>query len=254
VTNPAKQKLLSIATSKTGFYKGFNRIVAIGSKVLVGCLILWAGLLPVKAGEVLLTLQNWSTSAFGAWYVYVTTFYLFTCLFLAVWPKTASVKLGKADEAPEFSRFSWFSMMFSAGIGVGMLTYSTAEPIFHFANNPDVIKGLSSAAAEDNVRNAYKWAMLHYGLTPWACYGIVGMALAYAAFNRNLPLAIRSSLEPLFGRALSGPLGHLVDIAAIVATVIGLGVTIGYGYHSSPQAHSIFLLHSGWSTQMEARR
>lgn len=229
MTDPATQKLLSIATSKTGFYKDFNRIVAIGSKVLVVCLILWAGLFPVKAGEVLLTLQNWSTSAFGAWYVYITAFYLLTCLFLAVWPKTARVKLGKADETPEFSRFSWFSMMFGAGIGVGMLTYSTAEPIFHFANNPDVIKGLSSAAAEDNVRNAYKWAMLHYGLTPWGCYGIVGMALAYAAYNRNLPLTIRSSLEPLFGRALSGPLGHLVDIAAIVATVIGLGVTIGYG-------------------------
>jgi len=228
VTSLAKQTL-SIETSKLGFYAGFNRFVAIGAKALIGVLILWAGLFPAKAGDALLTLQNWSTSAFGAWYVCVTAFYLTTCLVLAIWPATARVKLGQVNDEPEFSRFSWFSMMFGAGIGVGMLTYSTAEPIFHFANNPDVIKGLSSAAGEDNVRNAYKWAMLHYGLTPWGCYGLVGLALAYAAYNRKLPLTIRSSLEPLFGRALSGPMGHIVDIAAIVATIIGLGVTIGYG-------------------------
>jgi len=120
-------------------------------------------------------------------------------------------------------------MMFGAGIGVGMLTYSTAEPIFHFANNPDVIKGLSDPQDPNNVRNAYKWAMLHYGITPWACYGIVGMALGYFAYNRKQPLSFRSSLKPLFGKYLEGGLGHIVDIVAILATVIGVGVTIGYG-------------------------
>jgi len=137
--------------------------------------------------------------------------------------------LGGPDEKPEFSRFSWFSMMFGAGLGVGMLTYSTAEPIFHFANNPDVIKGLADGQAANNVRYAYKWAFLHYGLTPWACYGIVGMALGYFSYNRGLPLTIRSGLFPLFGKSLSGPIGHIVDIAAILATIIGVGVTIGYG-------------------------
>lgn len=220
---------LPIATSATGFYAGFNRFVVMGSKLLIGMVVLWAGLFPVRAGETLLGLQNWSTSVFGGWYIYVTAFYLMTCLGLALWPKTATTKLGKPGEEPEFSRFSWFSMMFGAGIGVGMLTYSTAEPIFHLANNPDVIKGLSDAEHANNVRNAYKWAMLHYGLTPWACYGIVGMALGFFAYSRDLPLTIRSSLKPLFGRLLSGPLGHAVDIAAILATVIGVSVTIGYG-------------------------
>ncbi|MFT7564997.1 MAG: choline-glycine betaine transporter, partial [Bacteroidia bacterium] len=220
---------LQITTSTTGFYSGFNRFVALGSKLLIGILVLWAGLFPASAGEKLLGLQNWSTSVFGAWYIYVTTFYLLTCLGLALWPKTANIRLGKAGEKPEFSRFSWFSMMFGAGIGVGMLTYSTAEPIFHFANNPDVIKGLAHSEHANNVRNAYKWALLHYGLTPWGCYGIVGMALGYFAYNRGLPLTIRSSLEPLFGRLLSGPLGNIIDIVAILATIIGVSVTIGYG-------------------------
>ena len=196
---------------------------------MIGIVVLWAGLFPVSAGETLFTLQNWSTSAFGAWYIYVTAFYLMTCLMLALSPKTATVRLGKDGEAPEFSRFSWFAMMFSAGIGVGMLTYSTAEPILHFANNPDVIRGLSDAEQANNVRSTFKWAMLHYGLTPWACYATVGLALGYFAYNRDLPLTIRSSLEPLFGQALSGTLGHIVDIVAVLATVLAVSVTIGYG-------------------------
>lgn len=221
--------LLSVHTQNSGFYQGFNLSVALWSKLLIGALILWAVAFPAQSGAVLLKLQNWSTGAFGYWYVWVTAFYLLTCLGLAFWPKSGSIRLGGADERPEFSTFSWFSMMFGAGIGVGMLTYSTAEPIFHFANNPDVIKGLSDGQDPNNVRNAYKWAFLHYGLTPWGCYGIVGMALAYFSYSRGLPLTIRSSLQPLFGKAMSGPLGHLVDIAAILATIIGVGVTIGYG-------------------------
>lgn len=220
---------LNIKTASSGFYQGINPVVAICAKVLVGVLVIWAGLFPAQAGEVLLKLQNWSTSVFAAWYIWVTAFYAIVCLCIALWPKTGRVKLGRSDEKPEFSRFSWFSMMFGAGIGVGMLTYSTAEPIYHFANNPDVIKGLSDGQAPNNVRNAYKWAMLHYGITPWACYGIVGMALGYFAYNRNEPLSFRSSLKPLFGKSLEGTIGHIVDIVAILATVIGVGVTIGYG-------------------------
>lgn len=220
---------LPIKTAQAGFYKGFNRVVVIGAKVLILALIVWAATGPERAGAVLANLQYWSTSVFGGWYIYATTFYLLVCLSLALWPKTGKIKLGTADGKPDFSRFSWFSMMFGAGIGVGMLTYSTAEPIFHFANNPDVIKGLAEGEAANNVRNAYKWTMLHYGLTAWGTYGIVGLALGYFSYNRGLPLTIRSSLQPLFGRAMSGPLGNIVDIVAILATLVGVGVTIGYG-------------------------
>ena len=220
---------VAISTEKSGFYEGFNRIVAMVPKLLVGALILWVGLSPSAAGEVLLSVQNWSTTSFGGWYIYVTAFYTVVCLALGIWPRTAHVKLGKPDEKPEFSMFTWLSMMFGAGIGIGMLTYSTAEPIFHFANNPDTIKGITTGLDEDNVRNAYKWAMLHYGFTPWACYGVIGISLGYLSYNRGLPLTIRSALQPLFGRAMSGTAGHVVDIVAILATIVGLSVTIGYG-------------------------
>ena len=223
------QAAVAITTQQSGFYEGFNRVVAVVPKLLIGALIVWVGLSPSAAGEVLLEVQNWSTQNFGGWYVYVTAFYTIVCLVLGLWPRTAHVKLGKADETPEFNMFTWLSMMFGAGIGIGMLTYSTAEPIFHFANNPDTIKGLTDGLDENNVRNAYKWAMLHYGFTPWACYGVVGISLGYLSYNRGLPLTIRSALQPLFGRAMSGNAGHLVDIVAILATIVGLSVTIGYG-------------------------
>jgi choline/carnitine/betaine transport len=184
---------------------------------------------PELAGTKLMSLQTWSTASFGGWYIYATAFFGVACLGVAIWPKTGKLVLGKAGDTPEFSMFTWLSMMFGAGIGIGMLTYSTAEPIFHFANNPETIQGLSTPLDADNVRNAYKWALLHYGLTPWACYGVVGISLGYLSYAKGLPLTIRSGLQPLFGKSLSGWLGHGVDIAAILATLIGLGVTIGYG-------------------------
>ena len=91
---------------------------------------------------------------------------------------------------------------------MGMLTYSTAEPIFHFTTNPETIQGLAQSQKADNVRNAYKWALLHYGLTPWACYGIVGMALGYLSYAKDMPLTIRSGLQPICGGHLSGGLGN----------------------------------------------
>jgi choline-glycine betaine transporter len=119
--------------------------------------------------------------------------------------------------------------MFGAGVGIGMLTYSTAEPIYHFANNPDVLLGAVKAQSIENVRPAFKWGLFHWGLTPWGIYAVLGIALAYFSYNKGLPLTIRSGLYPLFGKAIAGPLGNIVDIVAILATVIGVAVTIGFG-------------------------
>ena len=229
MTQDSPDALVVIATQTRGFYEGFNPWVAAGPKFLIAALIIWVASSPSAAGAQLLALQSWSTASFAPWYMLVTAFLTVACLAFALWPNTGRIVLGKPGEAPEFSRFTWLSMMFGAGIGVGMLTYSTAEPIFHFTTNPETIQGLAQSQDAGNVRNAYKWALLHYGLTPWACYGIVGMALGYLSYAKDMPLTIRSGLQPMFGRHLSGWLGHLVDIAAILATLIGLGVTIGYG-------------------------
>jgi choline/carnitine/betaine transport len=196
---------------------------------LVGALILWAVAFPDNAASVLKTLNSAILASFNYWYVYVMAFYMIVCIILALWPASGRLKLGNETDTPEFSNFSWFSMMFGAGIGIGMLTYATGEPIYHFGTNPDVIQGNVAGGAAETVRSAYKWSFLHWGLHAWGCYAIVGLALAYFSYRRNLPLTIRSALAPLFGRSLSGVVGHAVDVIAVVATVLGVAQTLGFG-------------------------
>ncbi len=220
---------LPIETAESGFYTGFNQIVAVGSKILIGLLILWAAVWSEQAGNVLKSIRAAVDANTGAWYMYVMAFYIVVCLALAIWPATGRLMLGRPGDKPEFSRFSWFSMMFGAGIGIGMLTYATGEPIYHFGTNPDVIQGFTEGSAADNVRAAYKWSFLHWGFSAWGCYAIVGLSLSFFAYSRGLPLTIRSGLAPLFGKTLSGPLGHIIDIVSVIATILGVSVTIGYG-------------------------
>jgi choline/carnitine/betaine transport len=220
---------LPIETANSGFYEGFNTIVTVGSKILVGLLIVWAAAFPQQAGDVLSAVNGYLLKSFGTWYILVMAFYLLTCLALAIWPSTGRIRLGAEGEKPEFSTFSWFSMMFGAGIGIGMLTYSTGEPIYHFSTNPEIIMGQMQAESADVVRSAFKWSFLHWGLTAWGCYALTGLALAFFSYRRGLPLTIRSGLTPLFGSSLSGGLGHVIDIVAVIATVLGVAVTIGFG-------------------------
>ena len=170
-----------------------------------------------------------SLATFNYWYVYVMAFFVLVCLILAIWPASGRLKLGHPEDMPEFSNFSWFSMMFGAGIGIGMLTFATAEPLYHWAKNPSTIQGLTEGSTADNVRQAYLWSFTHWGLAAWAAYAIVGLSLAYFAYRRDLPLTIRSALTPIFGRSLSGPTGHIIDVVAVVATVLGVAQTLGFG-------------------------
>lgn len=146
--------------------------------------------------------------------------FVIVCLGLALWRAAGKLNLGAANEKPEFSNFSWFSMMFRAGIGVGMLTWAISEPVAHFKNTPSVIQGVTTALEADNLRTAYVRSFMHWGLGAWACYAVAGLALAFSSFRRGLPLTIRASLTPLFCTALSGPLGHLIDIVAVIATIL----------------------------------
>ncbi len=220
---------LPIRIAESGFYKGFTKDVTVTAKILVGALIIWAVAFPDQAGAVLGAMNSFILASFNYWYVYVMAFFVILCLGLALWPTAGRLKLGHAEDQPEFSNFSWFSMMFGAGIGIGMLTFATAEPMFHWASNPDTIRGVTEGSSADNVRSAYVWSFTHWGLAAWASYAIVGLSLAFFAYRRNLPLTIRSALAPIFGSRLSGPIGHVVDIVAVVATVLGVSQTLGFG-------------------------
>ena len=220
---------LPIKTADKGFYNGFSLDVTVTSKLAVGGLVLWAVAFPEQAGGVLGGLNTFILANFASWYIYVMAFFVLVCLALAIWPAAGKLKLGHDDETPEFDNFSWFSMMFGAGIGVGMLTWAVAEPIYHFRNNPEVIQGLAEGESMNNFMNAYQYSYLHWGFSAWSSYAIAGLALGYFTYRRGLPLTIRSSLTPLFGSALSGPLGHIVDIVAVIATILGVAQTLGFG-------------------------
>jgi len=220
---------LPIEVAKGGFYDGFNKDVTLTAKLILGALIIWAIAFPENASSVLNGISSLILTNFASWYIWIVAFYTIICVLLALYPSSGRLRLGQSDDAPEFSNFSWFSMMFGAGIGIGMLTFATAEPMYHFANNPEVIQGEIAGSSAETVRSAYKWSFLHWGFSAWACYSLVGLSLAYFSFRRKLPLTIRSGLTPLFGRTLSGPLGHIVDIVAVVATVLGVAQTLGFG-------------------------
>jgi len=220
---------LSIETHDEGFYDGFSRAVTIPGKVIVSLLIMWAIFFPVRASETLQAANTSIIASFSAWYVYLVAALMLVALVLALIPQSGRLRIGVPGETPEFSRFSWFAMLFGAGIGIGMLTYSTGEPLAHFSNNPDIIRGTLEARTAEAVRPAYLYTFLHWGFAAWATYALVGLAIGYVAYRRNLPLTIRSALVPLFGQRMSGFAGHVVDVVAVVATILGVSVTMGLG-------------------------
>jgi choline/glycine/proline betaine transport protein len=140
--------------------------------------------------------------------------------------KYKNIRIGGKDAKPEFSKMGWFSMLFSAGMGIGLLFWSVAEPIFHFNSNPFLeINGSKAAAA----KSAMGITFLHWGVHAWALYAIVGVALAFFTYNKKLPLTIRSVFYPLFGEKIYGPIGNIIDTISVIATLFGLATSLGFG-------------------------
>jgi len=220
---------LPIETHDRGFYDGFSREVSIPGKIIVSLLIMWAIFFPVSASETLSAANANIISNFRNWYVYLVALLMVVALLLAIVPQSGNLRIGAPGEKPEFSRFSWFAMLFGAGIGIGMLTYSIGEPLSHFSNSPEIIRGAVAARSVEAVRPAYVYTFLHWGFAAWATYALVGLAIGYVSYRRNLPLTIRSALVPLFGQRMSGMAGHVVDVVAVVATILGVAVTMGLG-------------------------
>ena len=138
--------------------------------------------------------------------------------------KMGKIRLGGPKAKPDFSTFAWFAMLFSAGMGIGLLFFSVAEPILHYSNPPRGATNPATAA-----QDAMKFTFLHYGLHAWAIYAIVGMSLAFFTFNKKLPLTLRSVFYPLLGDRIHGPIGNIIDVVAVVATLFGLATSLGFG-------------------------
>lgn len=165
---------------------------------------------------------------FSEYLVWTVTIIAVVTLALAVSP-FGRVTLGEDGEQPEFNRFSWFAMLFSAGVGTGILFYSVAEPIFHLQANPFMrLAGVEPLTAEAAII-AQRITLFHWGLHGWAVYSMVGLCLGYFSFRKGLPLTVRSALYPFIGERIYGPIGNIIDLLAVFSTLFGIAVTLGLG-------------------------
>ncbi|MBO9437019.1 BCCT family transporter [Ruegeria sp. R13_0] len=220
---------LDIKTADSGFYENNSVPIALISKGVMVALVLWALIFPANANS---TLGSWNSQlleVFNSFYVIIVGLFFFFLAIVALIPATGKRVMGTPGEKPEFSNFSWFSMMFGAGLGVGLMVFATAEPLGLWGSNPVVVAGDVPGNEPEAVQSAYRYTYLHYGFHAWAIYVVTGLSLAYYAYTRNMPLTIRAALTPLFGKLLNGFLGHVVDVLGVVATILGVSVTIGYG-------------------------
>jgi choline/glycine/proline betaine transport protein len=190
--------------------------------VVIGFVALGVGW-PDTAQQVFGAIQSAILTHFGWFYVLGATGLLLFVLWLLISPYR-TIRLGGEDSEPELSYLSWFAMMFSAGMGTGLVFWGVAEPVMHWSDPP-----FSNAADGGPVREALRLSFFHWGLHPWAVYIVFGLSIAYFHFRHELPLAPRSLLYPLIGKHIHGPIGHAVDILATVGTLFGVATSLGLG-------------------------
>ncbi len=185
-------------------------------------------------------MRDWLTSNLAWFFLSAANIFVLFALLLIVTP-LGNVRLGGSEATPDFTYLGWFSMLFAAGMGIGLMFFGVSEPISHYSS------AMGGTAVEGGVRT--DWAPLgaaggdaeaaerlgmaatifHWGLHPWAIYATVALALALFSYNKGLPLTIRSMFYPIFGERVWGPIGHFIDILAVLATLFGLATSLGYG-------------------------
>jgi choline/glycine/proline betaine transport protein len=200
-----------------------NPPVFIGAAGLILVFVLFSAIWPQTANTVFSAIQGWITDTFGWFYMLAVATFVIFCLGIA-FSGYGSIKLGPDDSQPDYSYGSWFSMLFSAGMGIGLMFFGVAEPVTHFANPPTGAGGTVEAA-----REAMKITFFHWGIHAWAIYAVIGLALAYYSFRHSLPLTVRSALYPLIGERIHGPIGHAADIFAVLGTMFGVATSLGLG-------------------------
>jgi BCCT family betaine/carnitine transporter len=176
------------------------------------------------AGDFFGALRPWLTSNFDWLFMAAGNIFVLFCLAIAFSP-LGRIRLGGAEAKPDYSYPAWFAMLFAAGMGIGLMFFGVLEPVYHFQNPP-----LGGAETTEEARSlGIAASIFHWGLHAWAIYAVVALALAFACYNRGFPLTIRSAFHPIFGDAVWGWLGHLIDILAVFATLFGLATSLGFG-------------------------
>lgn len=199
-------------------------MVFLVSVTIVLFFVVWGVLAPEGLAENSNLMLKAIIENFGWFYLWVTLGFLIFAVYLAFSPY-GSIRLGKDDERPEYSNFTWFGMLFSAGMGIGLVFWGVAEPISHYISPPaDYVPRTPDAA-----RAALRFAFFHWGLHPWAIYTVLALTLAYFQFRKGLNGLISSTFFPLIGFKINGIFGHIIDILAVIATAFGVATSLGLG-------------------------
>ena len=197
-------------------------IVLYVSAVLIALFVLWGFFSPTSLQQAAGNALGWMIDTFGWFYMLITAFFVLFIIVLAISP-FGNIKLGKEDDEPEFSWFSWIGMLFAAGIGVGFVFWGVAEPVLHYLQPP---VGYEPETIESAVAGL-RYGVFHWAFHPWAIFSIVGLTLAYVQFRLNRPALISSAFYPLLGHKVNGVAGQTIDTLAVLATCTGVATTFG---------------------------
>ena len=219
------------------------------SAILILAFVIMTLLAPTESKEVLDGAKWWSINNFDWLFMLVGNICVLFCIALIFLP-VGKVRIGGDDAKPEFSRIAWFSMLFSAGMGIGLMFWSVAEPVAYYTSwwHTPLNVAANTEAAKDLAMGA---TMFHWGLHPWAIYAVVGLSLAFFSYSKKLPLTMRSVFYPILKERIWGWPGHIIDIIAVFATLFGLATSLGFGAQQvSAGLNFLFDIESSVNTQI----
>ncbi|MFM9263230.1 BCCT family transporter [Rhodococcus sp. 5A-K4] len=221
-------------------WRGIRKPVFVPASIVIVAMIVFSVVYAGTAEDAFGTLNSAISDGVGWWYILTATGFVIFALYCGV-SRVGNIRLGRDDEQPEFGMLSWFAMLFSAGMGIGLVFYGVAEPLSHYVNPP--VAGGVAGSTDAAANQAMELTMFHWGLHAWAIYVVVGLGLAYMTYRKGRPLSIRWLLEPLLGRArIEGGIGHTIDAIAIIGTLFGVATSLGFGV----QQISAGLDYLGW--------
>ena len=225
-----------LVVAKSGFWAGLHPGMALAAKGMVLAFVVFTVINVELANALYAGTRRWIQATLSWYYILTICTMLFACVYIML-SRHGRVRLGDDDTRPEFSTFSWLAMLFSAGLGIGILFFSISEPLFYFdtagtagyPNNPHADHAGAIGGDERRAAHAMRVAYFHWGFHAWAVYVIVGLCLAYFGFRKKLPLTLRSALYPIIGDRIYGPVGHAVDLLAVFGAVFGIATSLGLG-------------------------
>ena len=244
--------------ARAGPMRGLHTGMGLAAKGMVVAFVVFTVLNVEFANGVYAAIRGWIEASLSWYYIVIVMGLVLFCLIM-MFSRFGSIRLGDDDSRPEFSNFSWFAMLFSAGVGIGILFFGVAEPIFYFdnsgafgyPNNPHA--DVAGATSMDLTRavHAMRVTYFHWGFHGWAVYVVVGLCLAYFGFRKKLPFTMRSALHPIIGDRIYGPIGHGVDLLAVFGTIFGVATSLGLGVNQMATGLNVlFGVDPGITTQI----